>query len=142
MSPTMPAALPIALSLPEAAQTAVLRQLPLVVMTTLKGCPYCDVVRGHYLLPMHRSGQIQAVQMDMADRVTAIRGFDGRATTPAAQVKAWQARLAPTVLFLGPQGEELAERLVGMAVPDMYGAYLEQRLTQARDRLPRPAHRG
>jgi hypothetical protein len=74
MSPTMPAALPIALSLPEAAQTAVLRQLPLVVMTTLKGCPYCDVVRGHYLLPMHRSGQIQAVQMDMADRVTAIRG--------------------------------------------------------------------
>lgn len=134
-------ALPATLSLPEAARAAASRQLPLVVMTTLKGCLYCDVVRGHYLLPMHRSGQIQAIQMDMADRVTTLQGFDGRATTPAVQVKTWQAKLAPTVLFLGPKGDELAERLVGMTVPDMYGAYLEQRLAQAHERLALAARR-
>lgn len=134
-------ALPSPASLPDAARAAAQRQMPLVVMTTLKGCPYCDVVRGHYLLPMQREGQIQAVQLDMTDRRSPLKGFDGRATTPAAQVKAWKATLAPTVLFLGPRGEELAERLVGMAVPDMYGPYLESRLAEATNRLatlPRP----
>ena len=43
--------------------------------------------------------------------------------------------VAPTLLFLGPKGEELAERLVGGSIPDFYGAYLEQRLEQARVRL-------
>jgi hypothetical protein len=39
------------------------------------------------------------------------------------------------VLFFGPQGQELAERLVGVAVPDFYGEYLEARLTEARAKL-------
>jgi hypothetical protein len=109
--------------------------MPLVVMTTLKGCPYCDVVRGHYLLPMQRAGQIHAVQLDMKDKTTPIKGFDGRHTTAASQAKTWGATLAPTVLFLNPTGEELAERLVGMAVPDMYGSYLDSRLQEATTRL-------
>jgi hypothetical protein len=135
-SPPVPhTALPSTRSLPDAAQAAAQLHRPLVVMTTLKGCPYCDVVRGHYLLPMQRSGQIQAIQLDMTDRATPIKGFDGRPTTAAALVKAWQAKLAPTVLFLGPKGEELAERLVGMAVPDMYGSYLDRRLDEARQHL-------
>ena len=54
---------------------------------------------------------------------------------PADQARAWKARFAPTVLFLGPNGQELAERLVGVAVPDFYGEYLEARLTEARSKL-------
>ena len=61
--------------------------------------------------------------------------FDGKPTTVAAQVKAWNATFTPTVLFLGSQGQELAERLVGIAVPDFYGAYLDQRLVTARKAL-------
>jgi len=134
-------ALPTPRSLPDAAQAAAALREPLVVMTTLKGCPYCDVVRGHYLLPMQKAGQVQVIQLDMTDRATPLKGFDGRNTTAAAQVKAWQAKLAPTVLFLGPKGEELAERLVGMAVPDMYGSYLDGRLEEARKALASPALR-
>ena len=44
-------------------------------------------------------------------------------------------RLAPTVVFLAPDGTELAERLIGYPSADFYGAYLEQRLEQARARL-------
>jgi hypothetical protein len=39
------------------------------------------------------------------------------------------------VLFVGSQGQELAERLVGIAVPDFYASYLEQRLATARKAL-------
>jgi len=56
-------------------------------------------------------------------------------TTPAEQARNWKARFTPTVLFFGPDGRELAERLVGIAVPDFYGEYLEARLVEARRKL-------
>jgi thioredoxin-related protein len=130
-----PFALPSPASLRSAAQAAAARGEPLVVMTTLPGCPYCDLVRNHYLLPMRRQGKVQAVQLDIRDRTSRLQGFQGNSTTPAEQVSDWKARFAPTVLFLGSEGQELAERLVGVAVPDFYGEYLEARLEQARARL-------
>lgn len=130
-------ALPSPASLRGAAQAAAARGEPLVVMTTLTGCPYCDLVRNHYLLPMRREGKVQAVQIDIRDRSSNLQGFRGENTTPAEQARLWKARFAPTVLFLGPEGQELAERLVGVAVPDFYGDYLEARLKEARSKLPR-----
>lgn len=144
MSPTVspaPAhaaqALPSPASLRGAAQAAAARGEPLVVMTTLSGCPYCDLVRNHHLLPMRREGRVQAVQIDIRDRSSNLQGFRGENTTPAEQARQWNARFAPTVLFLGPDGQELAERLVGVAVADFYGDYLDARLKEARSKLPR-----
>lgn len=134
-APPPTAALPTTDSLPAAARAAAAQGQPLVVMTTLKGCPFCDVVRNNYLGPMLRQGQVVAIQLDMSDRTSALTGFDGKPTTPAAQVTAWKARLAPTVLFLGPDGRELAERLRGVAVQDMFGAYLDMRLRESRKLL-------
>lgn len=128
-------ALPTPTSLRGAARAAAARGEPLVVMTTLTGCPYCDLVRNSHLLPMLREGQVQAVQLDTRDRVSNLQAFNGNQTTPAEQTQAWKARFAPTVLFFGPEGQELAERLVGVAVPDFYGEYLEARLKEARGRL-------
>jgi thioredoxin-related protein len=108
---------------------------PLVVMTTLPGCPYCDLVRQHHLLPMLKAGEVVAVQMDIRDRRTRLQGFRGETSNPAELAANWKAKFAPTVLFFGPQGEELAERLQGVAVPDFYGEYLEARLTEARRKL-------
>ena len=129
------ALLPTTDSLPTAARAAAAKGQPLVVMTTLKGCPFCDVVRNNYLGPMLRQGEVVAIQLDMTDRTSALTGFDGKPTTPAAQVTAWKARLAPTVLFLGPDGRELAERLRGVAVQDLFGAYLDMRLSDSRKLL-------
>jgi hypothetical protein len=135
-SPKPPvSALPTAQSLPGAARAARLRGEPLVVMTTLRGCPYCDLVRGHYLGPMQRDGELVAIQVDMTDARSTLIGFDGATTTPRAQTRAWKASMAPTVLFLGPRGEELAERLVGVAVEEMYGDFLQARLQEARTKL-------
>jgi hypothetical protein len=130
-----PAALPTPASLRGASQAAAVQGEPLVVMTTLPGCPYCDLVRNHYLLPMRKAGQVQAVQLNIRDRSSNLQGFKGNTTTPAEQARVWKARFAPTVLFLGPDGQELAERLVGVAVPDFYGEYLDARLQEARSKL-------
>ena len=84
---------------------------------------------------MRREGKVQAVQIDIRDRSSNLQGFMGENTTPAEQARLWKARFAPTVLFLGPKGQELAERLVGVAVPDFYGDSLDARLMEARKRL-------
>jgi hypothetical protein len=117
-------ALPIPASLPQAAGQAAVRGEPLVLLVSLPGCPYCELVRRNYLL--------QAWQLNVADASTPLVGFDGRVTSAAAQTKAWKATFTPTVLFLGPQGQALAEPLVGAAIPDFYGAYLDERLVLAR----------
>ena len=128
-------ALPTPSSLRGAALAAAARGEPLVVMTTLKGCVYCELVRNNYLAPMRRDGELVAVQIDVLDRQSSLQGFSGETTTPAEQARAWNARFTPTVMFFGPDGKELAERLVGVAVPDFYGEYLQARLLEARGKL-------
>lgn len=124
--------LPVASSLSRQAAVAARAAQPLVVMTSLPGCPYCDLVRDHHLGPMTASGEVWAVQLNITDGLTPVDDFDGVARSAKAIAKRWDARFAPTVLFFNPQGQEIAERIVGVAVADFFGAYLEQRLDTAR----------
>ncbi|HYW57214.1 MAG TPA: hypothetical protein VE934_09645 [Polaromonas sp.] len=132
-------ALPVPASLPGAAQTAAAKKEPLVLLISLPGCPYCELVRRNYLLPAQRTGSLHAWQLNISDRTTPLVGFDGKLTTAAAQVAEWKAGFTPTVLFLGAAGQDLAERLVGLASLDFYGAYFEERVATARRALARPA---
>lgn len=135
MSTSTASLLPQPASLRAAAQAAQSRGEPLVVMTTLAGCPYCELVRSRYLGPMRRDENLAAVQLDIMDKTTPVQDFNGTTTTPAEVVRGWNARFTPTVLFLDANGRELAERLVGLTSADFYGSYLDQRLTTARQRL-------
>lgn len=45
--------------------------------------------------------------------------------------------MAPTVLFLGKEGREVAPRLVGGSTSDFYGAYLEERIRTAQVTISR-----
>lgn len=128
-------ALPVPASLPAAAKAAAAKNEPLVLLVSLPGCPYCELVRRNYLLPARKASGLHAWQLNITDRTTPLIGFDGKTTTAAAQISAWKAGFTPTVLFFGSRGQELAERLVGVAVPDFYGAYLEARLAAARKAL-------
>ena len=128
-------ALPVPTSLPLAGSAANARGEPLVLLVSLPGCPFCELVRRSYLLPARQESGLQAWQLDITDSTRPLTAFDQRPTTAAAQIRVWKATFTPTVLFFGPSGEELAERLVGVAVPDFYGAYLEDRLSTARKAL-------
>jgi thioredoxin-related protein len=124
-------------SLKAAAQAAVRQGHPLVVMTTLKGCPFCDVVRDQFLQPALAAGRLFAVQVDVRDRQTPLQDFAGSTRTGADMARAWKARFAPTVLFLDTQGREIAERLVGVTLIEFYDQYLWQRIGQAQTKLTR-----
>ncbi|MFD1711627.1 hypothetical protein ACFSF0_13495 [Ottowia flava] len=125
--------LPLSKSLPDELNRALKAGQPLVVMVSLHRCPWCEEVRNNYLGPMHAEQALPVVQVDMRGTQRTVDA-QGRATGHDALVKAWAVKVAPTVLFLGPGGREVADRLVGGST-DFYAAYLDRRLEQARKAL-------
>jgi thioredoxin-related protein len=118
-------------SLQASARAATKRGEPLLLLVSLPGCPYCEQVRSTALLPLVRETGVPAVQIDLGSLDTLV-DLDGVVRTQDAAASRLQARFAPTVLFLGANGEALAEPLVGAGIPDFYGAQLEQRVATAR----------
>ena len=123
--------LPPAVSLPDELAVALAAGSPLVVMVSLEGCPFCKIVRESFLAPMRQEQRLPVVQVDMRSQ-RSVRNFNAMPTTHEALIAAWRIEIAPTVLFLGRHGVEVAERLVGGYIPDFYGAYLAQRLEAAK----------
>jgi len=97
------------------------RKRPLVLFVSMKGCGWCDLLRTEYLQHLARDHNREGVLV-----------FE----TPqgSLDLQRYRITMVPTVLFLGPQGTELAERLVGYS-RDFYGAYLSERIAQARRNL-------
>ena len=118
--------LPSSQSLPRDLAAALAKKQPLVVMATLHGCPFCKVVREHYLLPLQRAGAF-VTQIHFLSGEPLL-DWQGKASTHGGQVKQLGIEVAPTVLFYGAENKEVAERLVGSSIPDFYGAYLDERM--------------
>lgn len=125
-----PVTLPGTQDLPESLAQALRVKQPLVVMVSLQGCAFCKVVRENYLQPLRASG-LQVVQVDMRDH-RALTDFDGTLLTQDSWVRKQGVKIAPSVLFFGAQGREVATRLTGAYLPDFYGAYLDEQLAIAR----------
>ncbi|MDO8777437.1 MAG: hypothetical protein Q7K57_53715 [Burkholderiaceae bacterium] len=129
-----PATLPTAVSLSDELAQALKKGSPLLVMVSLEGCPFCKVARENYLGPLREQQGLSVVQVDMRSS-RALRDFKGATLTQDELIRSWRIKVAPTVLFFGLGGVEIAERLVGGYIPDFYGAYLDDRLRLARATL-------
>lgn len=152
-TPAGPAGVPDAIERP-ASHESLLREaardgVVIVALFSLPGCPYCEAVRRDQLRHLARgqaAQRLRVVEYELGDRrpfAGATAPPDGPADaaragtlrTPAALAASLDIRVAPTVAFIGPDGREIAERLVGYSSPDFYGGYLEQRIAQARGRI-------
>jgi thioredoxin-related protein len=110
----------------------------IVVLFGTADCPYCRKVRERFLAPMHASAEeakrvvVREVEVDSARPVV---DFAGRTVTHTELGRTRTTRFVPYVAFLGPQGEPLAEPLVGISSTDLYGGLLERRVETARAKL-------
>lgn len=122
--------LPSPESLPQSLAQALARREPLLLMASLTGCPFCHVVRRQHLWPLVLAGGA-VVQISFKEG-RSLRDWQGRTLTQAQMVAQLGITVAPTLLFFGPGTQEVALRLEGASIPDFYGAYLDDRLAQAR----------
>lgn len=122
--------LPTSQSLQSDLALALAHKQPLVVMASLHGCPFCKIVREHYLLPLQQSGALVTQIHFLSPE--PLRDWNGAATTHGGMVRQLEIEVAPSVLFYGAGRGEVAERLIGSSIPDFYGAYLDERMKTAR----------
>ncbi len=123
--------LPVPVSLADELARALAQNSPLLVLVTLRGCPFCRIATENYLIPLRREQGLSIVQIDMRSR-QLVQGFSGPGQSQENLSRLWGIKLAPTVLFFGRGGLEVAERLVGGYLPDFYGSYLDERVRVAR----------
>lgn len=112
---------------------------PIVLMFSSIGCAWCELVRRDHLRHLARDQQklgVIVIELDLLDRKPFSDG-----DSPAGIATAMGIRFAPTVAFVGPDGE-LAERLIGYQSADFYGAYLADRIEQAAAALKKPGRAG
>lgn len=129
------AILPAPVSLAADITKATNARQPLVVMVSLEGCAFCKIVRDSHLGPMRERDGLPVVQVDMRSK-QVLTDAKGQKVTHDELVRSWGIKVAPTVLFLGRDGAEIAPRMVGGYIPDFYGTYLEENLITARKLLP------
>ena len=117
---------------------AAARRLPIVVLFSLPGCPYCEIVRRSQLAPMLRDPRQSAraiIREIDIDSDAPLVGFAGERTTHAQVARGHGVRAAPVVAFWDGTGKPIAEPLSGMLLPDFYAAYLEAALATAESKL-------
>ena len=116
------------------ARLASQRKIPLLLLFSETGCPWCERTRQEFLLPMQRNPEYQAKVMMREvgiDSAAVLVDFAGNRTTQAEFARRQRVTMMPTVMLLGPRGETLAEPLVGFRGADYYGYFLDQRIDAA-----------
>lgn len=119
-------------------QEARQRQLPILIMFSRQGCPYCDVVREEFLKPMLRSGDYtdRVIMLEIhSDSYAHLRDFNGQMISAEALSHRYRAGFVPTVVFVNYEGKELAERLIGITTRDFYGGFLDEAIEASLQRL-------
>lgn len=131
-----PATLPALTNLVADGAQAQKQHLPILVLVSIEHCPYCEQIRRSHLMPMSRQANpgVLIREVDLRSQQMVNEGA-GKTTTQTQWAQRYGARVAPTVLLIGPSGELLAEPLVGASIPDFYGAYLTERIETAKRKL-------
>ncbi len=114
------------------------RQLPILIMFSMHGCPYCDIVREEFLKPMLISGEYRErviIREIHSDSFDELRDFDGQAISAEDLAHRYNASLSPTVVFVDHAGNELAPRMVGVTTVDYYGGYLDEAIEASLQRM-------
>ncbi len=111
----------------------------ILLAVTTRWCTYCHQLKADFLRPMLVSGDYRdrLIMRELKlDDTGTIRDFAGKITSARALGSAYGVNLTPTLLFLGPDGRELAQRIQGLTTPDFFGGYIDRGIEQALRALP------
>lgn len=116
------------------ARLAETHKLPILLAFTTDYCDYCEQLEEDFLKPMLISGHYQdriLIRKLIIGSNYRLMDFDGTATNTDQFASRYKVRLSPTLLFLDSQGNEVAERMIGINTPEFYGGYLDQAIDTA-----------
>lgn len=130
------ALLPLAADLQQLGEQSRRTRLPIVLLFSTPGCPYCREVRRNYLAPLLAADTPAAPAPLIREVVITGRDglvdFEGRAATHAQFAERLGIAVVPVVMAVDGRGRVIGEPLVGLDASGFYNAYLESLLARAR----------
>lgn len=136
--------LPAAVNLRQEAAQASRHGAPLLIIFSRRDCKYCEIVKRDYLLPLTQNPRYRervVVRQITQDSDAALTDFRGQPLSQAQFASAEKIGFVPVVAFYGPNGQRLAEPIVGARLADFYQGYLEEALETAKQTLAAQARR-
>lgn len=118
------------------------RGVVMLVLFSQDGCPWCERARKEVLLPLQAApgAERRVVLREIAlDDDTPLVDFAGRRSSHRRFAAAAQARITPTLVVYGPDGERLGEPIVGFRLADFYAEYVERAIDEGLAQLRAPA---
>ncbi|OOZ37742.1 thioredoxin family protein [Solemya velesiana gill symbiont] len=108
--------------------------VPIMLLMSQDHCPYCVLIKREIINPLILSGDYEnelVIRELFIDLGTDVTDFQGKRRPSAELAHEYGADLTPTLLFLGPEGEELTERIIGITSPELFPLYLEAAIKSA-----------
>lgn len=119
---------PVAADLQQLGDQALSRELPILLTFTSLICSYCELLEQDFLQPMLLSGEyrdrVMIRKLELGPG-TSVTDFDGRKIMASKLSSRYRVFVTPTLLFVDGNGKELAERIVGINTPELFGGYLD-----------------
>jgi thioredoxin-related protein len=119
---------PVASNLQQDGNQAVSQRLPILLTVTSLACSYCELLEQDFLQPMllggHYRDKVIIRKLELYPGATVI-DFNGQEITASKLSDRYRVFVTPTLLFVDGNGKELAERIIGINTPELYGGYLD-----------------
>ncbi|MGD8910098.1 MAG: thioredoxin fold domain-containing protein [Chromatiales bacterium] len=126
--------LPQAVDLQRLGDSAEQRRIPILLMISQYHCSFCELMKREVLNPMRISGDytdrvlMRELLIDPGETVT---NFDGHREAAESFSSRYQVQVTPTLLFLDGDGNEVAERILGINTIDYLLFYIEEAIETA-----------
>ena len=119
---------PVATDLQQLGVQASERRLPILLTFSAIECSYCDLLEEEFLEPMLLGDEYTdkiIIRKLVLDNGSRVGDFSGRQIDATQLSDRYRIYVTPTILFVDASGRELAERMVGINTPEMFGGYLD-----------------
>ena len=132
---------PVVTDLQREGKLARQQDLPILLTFTSSICSYCDLLEEDFLQPMLLSGDYGdrvLIRKLVIDAGRTITDFNGEPSTADKLSSRYRVFVTPTLLFVDGNGTELAERILGINTPELFGGYLDDCIDTALERIREP----
>ena len=110
------------------------QNLPILIMFGTEECPYCELLREDFLIPMIISGdytdKVILREAHVADGVSIIN-FTGRQVSSRDFAGKYGVKLYPTMVLVDDKGKPLVNKIIGITTPSLFGGTLDTRIDEA-----------
>ena len=113
-------------------------QRPIMILFSMRGCPWCSFVEEDFLKPMLRNETYRSqfvIRRIMTDSYSNIIDFNGEAISPDKLANRYRASLTPTLIFLDHKGNVIAPTIRGVTNTEFYGYDLQEGMDISRQKM-------